>query len=125
MLLSHNGSYVLFRVVYLKGDFDSLFSGVIEEDVVVGEDAAGLIAADGVEERSKDRQGVPVLARSKVLNPLVDVMGVPSSTTRPQGVVCSGWEVHALRETCFQEPVMTQRSWPLQSITIIGHFFFM
>ena len=87
--------------------------------MVVGEDAAGLVAADGVEERRKDGQGVPVLAGGKVLNPLVDV-GV-SSPTRPRrrgGVtVCSGWEVHALREACFQEPVMMQ-SWPLVKFAI-------
>ena len=58
--------------------------------MVVGEDAAGLVAADGVEERREDRQGVPVLAGGKVLNPFVDIMAA-MGVTRPRGVVCSGW----------------------------------
>ena len=70
--------------------------------MVVGQDPAGLVATNGVEERCEDGQGVSVLAGGEVLDPLVDVVRVGASGAT--GVVGSGWEVHALGKACLKEP---------------------
>lgn len=57
----------------LQTNFYERFLKVLEQQVVVG-NAKGthrVVIADCVEQRSEQRQSVPVLSTSKVLNPLV------------------------------------------------------
>ena len=65
----------------------------LKDEVVVGEDAGGHVAADGVEERGEERQGVPVLARGEVSHPLV---GRVAASSRRQRGRLRGGHVHAL-----------------------------
>ena len=64
--------------------------------MVVGQDACGHVAADGVEERGEEREGVPVLARGEVGHPPVAEGRVAARSRRQRGGL-GGGHVHALK----------------------------
>ncbi len=56
---------------HLEGRLHQLLSGVVEEEVVVGQDASGVVPAHRVQQRREQRQRVAVLTRREVLDPPV------------------------------------------------------